>query len=339
MSIKFNAIKSIAALVVTAAIIPLALQAGVIKTETSKGFTFVNFDPSPDGALGSNTNGISNRGVLVGSTLNSNQTFGNFEGTPAKTSIVSLGPNGMALGTNSVGSIVGTDNGAAFFIAPNTTKLQTLSMPANATNAFGINDSGTIVGQYTGNNNQTPGFLLPHQGATTFIQINAPSGPNLVNAQSVNNFGLIVGFYQGTDGNVHGFTAQSSSAKNGVLTGTPVADPKIPSVEGEPGATFVFSQILSVNDAGIAVGYYGDSTLSQHGFIYNTNTKQYTFVDDPSEAFNNGVEVTQITGITDSGEIAGFYTDASGIAHSFTGCPQYSFCPNFPHVLPQSATQ
>jgi hypothetical protein len=59
---------------------------------------------------------------------------------------------------------------------------------------------------------------------------------------------------------------------SGELTGTAITDPVIPPVAGEPGATFVFSQILGVNDHGIAVGYYGDSTTSQHGFIYNTNT-------------------------------------------------------------------
>lgn len=83
----------------------------------------------------------------MGNTLNSNGTFGDFEGTPARTSTLSLGPQGMALGTNSVGSIVGSDNRAAFFIAPDSTKLQTLSLPSNATSAFGINDAGTIVGQ------------------------------------------------------------------------------------------------------------------------------------------------------------------------------------------------
>ena len=43
----------------------------------------------------------------------------------------------------------------------------------------------------------------------------------------------------------------------------------------------------------------------------------YTFLDDPSEAFDNGVEVTQITGITNSGEITGFYSDANGVFHGF----------------------
>ena len=98
---------------------------------------------------------------------------------------------------------------------------------------------------------------------------------------------------------------------------TAVADPTIPAVAGEPGATFVFSQILGINDNGLAVGYYGDSTTSQHGYFYNTNTGSYTFLDDPAAAFHDGVEVTQITGITNTGEIAGFYTDANGTFHSF----------------------
>ena len=65
------------------------------------------------------------------------------------------------------------------------------------------------------------------------------------------------------------------------------------------------------------MGYYGDSTTSQHGYFYNTNTGTYTFLDDPSAAFNNGVEVTQITGINNSGEITGFYSDANGVFHGF----------------------
>jgi PEP-CTERM motif len=132
---------------------------------------------------------------------------------------------------------------------------------------------------------------------------------------------LIVGFYLGNDGQVHGFEASTANIRSGFLTATAIGDPTIPNVPGEPGATFVFSQILGVSNEGIAVGYYGDSTTSQHGFLYNTNTGAYTFLDDPAAAFSNGVEVTQITGITNSGEIAGFYTDAAGIAHSFTAAP------------------
>ena len=270
---------------------------------------------------GTNMNGISNSGTSVGFAIDNNGNFNNFTVNPLKSTRATLlniegSTTAMALGVNSSGTVVGTDgNGNAFYLSKG--KVKTF-IPLGGTSAvaFGINDKGTIVGQFT-NSTATPGFIRVNN--KSFIEIDAPSGPNTVNAQSINNKGLIVGFYVGTDGQDHGFMANEKSAKNGVLTGTPIADPTIPSVPGEPGATFVFSQVLSVNDRGIAVGYYGDSTTSQHGFIYNTNTGQYTFLDDPSEAFDNGVEVTQITGITNSGEITGFYSDANGVFHGFVG--------------------
>jgi hypothetical protein len=40
-------------------------------------------------------------------------------------------------------------------------------------------------------------------------------------------------------------------------------------------------------------------------------------LDDLSEAFNNGLELTQITGINNSGEITGFYSGANGVFHGF----------------------
>ena len=124
--------------------------------------------------------------------------------------------------------------------------------------------------------------------------------------------------------------ANERAARNGQLTGTAIPDPTIPTVPGEPGATFVFSQILGVNDHTIAVGYYGDSTASQHGFLLDIATGTYTFLDDPAEAFDNGVEVTQITGIDNAGEIVGFYSDASGVFHGFAACPVGETCTTVP---------
>jgi hypothetical protein len=164
-----------------------------------------------------------------------------------------------------------------------------------------------------------PGFIRVSR--KSYITINAPSGSNVVNAQGINDKDVVAGFYVGNDGQDHGFMVDARGVERGTLTGTAIADPTIPQVTGEPGATFMFSQILGINDKGIAVGYYGDSTGSQHGFLYDTKTAQYTFVDDPSEAFYNGAEVTQITGITNSGEITGFYSDANGVFHGFVATP------------------
>ena len=282
--------------------------------------------PDRDGG-GVEREGISNTGQAVGTEVD-------VAGAPTWRSIsrvrrstrsprLNTGAGQTAFGINSAGSVVG-GNGTTAFILPQGGALRTLAAPPGATNAFGINDLGSIVGQSTiGNNNS--GFYLPSASSTSFATIFQPTGTSadVVNAQGINDNGLIVGFYLGNDGQVHGIsTRRLRISATGLLVGTAIADPTILSVPGEPGATFVFSQLLGVNDPGIAVGYYGDSTTSQHGYLYNTATGVYTFLDDPAAAFHNGVEVTQITGITNSGEIAGFYTDAGGVAHSFTKLTQ-----------------
>jgi uncharacterized membrane protein len=294
----------------------------ILNQVSAGGYTFTNFDgpnPGTNAGAGTNMNGIGNSGTAVGFTIDNDGNFHNFAANPLKSNLARLidingSTTAMAFGINSSGSVVGTDgNGNAFVLAHGS--LKTFIPPGGSSAvAFGINDPGTIVGQYV-TGGATPGFIRVK--GKTFITVNAPSGPNTVNAQGINNQGLLVGFYVGTDGQDHGFLAHQHDARNGSLTGTAIADPTIPVVPGEPGATFVFSQVLAVNSHGIAVGYYGDSTTSQHGFLYNTRTGKYTFLDDPSEAFNNGVEVTQITGITNSGEITGFYSDANGVFHGF----------------------
>jgi len=295
----------------------------ILNTATAGGYTFTNFNGPNAGtnaAAGTNMNGIANNGTVVGFDILNNGNLSNFTTNPLiSTTANALNINGsttaMALGVNSAGTVVGTDgNGNAFTLSGGTVNTFIPTGGTSAT-AFGINDQGTIVGQFV-TSAATPGFI--QTAPNTYITINAPSGPNTVNAQGINNNGLVVGFYLGTDGQVHGFMANQSNAVSGTLTGTAIADPTIPPVAGEPGATFVFSQVLGINDQGIVVGYYGDSTTSQHGFLYDTHTGKYTFLDDPNASFNsNGVEVTQITGINDAGEITGFYSDANGVFHGF----------------------
>jgi hypothetical protein len=299
----------------------------VLGTAGAGGYQFINLDgpnPGTNAGAGTNLNGISNAGTAVGFTIDNNGNFANLTTNPMKSRMAgALNINGstkaMAFGINSAGTVVGTDgNGNAFQLNRHGGLKTFIPGGGMSATAFGINDQGAIVGQYV-TGTASPGFV---QNGRSLITINAPSGPNTVNAQGINNKGLVVGFYVGTDGQDHGFMANTKGVRSGSITGTAIADPKIPNVPGEPGATFVFSQILGINDQGIAVGYYGDSTTSQHGFLYNTHTGTYTFLDDPSEAFNNGVEVTQITGITDSGEITGFYSDANGVFHGFVATTQ-----------------
>ena len=314
------------------AFIPYQSRAADIGTVTAGGYTFTNFDGPGIGntaGTGTNMNGIANNGATVGFGISNAGAFTNFVRNPNGT-FTTLNINGstsaMALGINRAGDVVGTDgNGNAFSLPQGGTPKTFIPQGGTAATAFGISDQGNIVGQYTVDG-LMPGFYATNGTSAAFVRIDAPSGPDIVNAQGVNNHAASVGFYIGTDGQDHGFMANLSNAKSGQLTGTAVADPSIPIVGGEPGATFVFSQILGINDKGIAVGYYGDSTTSQHGFFYNLTTGAYTFLDDPSESFNNGVEVTQITGINNLNEITGFYSDANGVFHGFVACPAGTSC-------------
>jgi len=310
------------------------------------GYTFLNFNGPNAGTstgFGTNMNGISNTGAAVGFDMDNNGTLHNFvaniNGNNFSHSSIPYGTatglnvNGslaaMALGINDAGTVVGTDGNGNAFVSNGGTVKTFIPGGGSAATAFGINDKGGIVGQYSLANGQTPGFYITSSAATNALRINAPnsaSGTNVVNAQSINNNGLVVGFYTGNDGQFHGFDTNVANA-NGSIVGTAIADPKIPNVAGEPGATFVFSQLLGVNDDGIVAGYYGDSTTSQHGFLYNLNTGKYSFLDDPAEQFSiSGVEVTQITGINNLDEITGFYSDANGVFHGFLACPSNATC-------------
>ena len=291
--------------------------------------TFTNFD-GPNAGSGSTTiNGISNNGTVVGFT----STDGNPRqlhrqpsdaSTPATLLNINNSPVAMANGINSAGTVVGSDgNNNAFSLSGST--LNTF-IPFNAATP----PNNGVVGR--GLRNQRPGHRssvstppisrrdtglrleeqLDHHDQCTF----GPGRRQRPGHQQPRIGRRLLSRRRRQRSWLH-LQFKLEFAGGGIGTATTIADPTIPAVPGEPGATFMFSQILGINDQGIAVGYYGDSTGSQHGFLYNTNTGQYTFLDDPNEGVFNGVEVTQITGINNSGEITGFYTDASGVDHGF----------------------
>jgi hypothetical protein len=299
----------------------------VTNVTVAGGYRFRNFNGPTSGTglpavagTGANMNGIANSGTAVGLTIGSNGTYVNFTTNPLRsrtTKVLNIKGSTatMAFGINSAGTVVGSDgHGSAFSLSSRGALKTFIPTGGKSATAFGINDQGTIVGQYA-TATTSPGFI--RVGGKSYVTINAPSGTNTVSAQGINNNGRVVGFYLGAGGQDHGLIVNARGVKRGARTAIAVADPTIPRVAGETGAQFMFSQILGINDKGMAVGYYGDSTGSQHGFLYDTRTGRYTFVDDPSAAFHHGVEVTQITGITNSGEITGFYSDANGVFHGF----------------------
>ena len=244
--------------------------------------TYTGTNLGTTSGTGTNFNGISNSGTVVGFTTPDNVNFTNFTANPlASQTPTNLNLNStaaMAFGINSAGVVVGTDgNGNAFALSGGTL---TSFLPT------GGNVGPRPRHQRPGNHRRTVHQRhRQHAGLPHDAEQCSGSGQQLCHDQCADGnrrrlrqrpghqrHGLIVGFYIGNDDEAHGFLANASSASNGMLTAMAIADPTIPSLPAEPGATFLFSQILSVNDSGIAVGYYQDQQFSQHGFFYNTNT-------------------------------------------------------------------
>lgn len=277
-------------------------------------YNFTSFDGPGNNGGGTTVNGIDNNGDLVGFSSDNAATptlFTNFiRGANGTLTPLAIGgdPLAMANGINDSNTVVGMDsNGTAFSLAGGTlTTLPAVNGTTVSETAFGINDGGLIVGQFTdGATDTTPGFVYNGSG---FTILNPVVTAAVTNAQGVNNNGLVTGFYS-TDGvHQHGFFYDT-----GTTQFTLAPDPNI--------ANLVLTQFLSINDNGLAVGYYQLPDGSQHGFLYNSVTQTYSFLDDPNAALS-GVSITQITGVNNAGEIAGFYVDATtGLQRGFFATP------------------
>lgn len=270
--------------------------------------TFVTFSGPGDNAGGTTVNGVSNTGAIVGFSTNANATVltnfvRNANGTFTPLNI-NNDPMANANGINTSGTVVGTTGGQGFSMSNGQLNILPAAQPGTTASevAFGVNDGGTIVGQFTSNaTDTTPGFVDKNG---QFTILNPVANAAVTNAQGVNNNGLVTGFYS-TDGqHQHGFFFNTATDQF-----TLPADPVQPNL--------FLTQFLGINDNGFAVGYWQDAAGSQHGFVYDVATQTYSFLDDPNATVNNGVEITQITGINDSNEIVGFYVDANGVQQGF----------------------
>jgi Ca2+-binding RTX toxin-like protein len=195
----------------------------------------------------------------------------------------------------------------------------------------GINNTGTVVGDFISYTD----FVAANPSQQAFVQTNGtyyffhdpndvPSidpfgGGELYHsyAAGINNAGTIVGYYFTNDlsGEV-----QSGTAIGFIDNGGQFTDVIAPNDFG--GGTF----LVGINDAGVIVGDYGhnvglqgfDVPATAFGFVYDHGT--FTNIVDPDAP--NGTDpyysgITGVTGINDSNEIVGYYTDPNTGDHGF----------------------
>ena len=212
----------------------------------------------------------------------------------------------MAFGVNSSGTVVGTDgNGNAFSLTRGAVKTFVPAGGMSAT-AFGINDNGAIVGQYV-TSDASPGFVRINSRST--VTINASFGTEHrerpVDQQH----------RDGGPGSTSAPTARTTASwrARAVARTPPSRPPRLPTRPSRPWpgnracSTFVFSP--GPRDQRSARHHRGLLRRLHHQparlLLTIPGPEQCTFLDDPSEAFNSGVEVTQIPSIQQRGRVDG----------------------------------
>ncbi len=250
------------------------------------GYTFSSFDLP--GARQTTASGINNQGQIVGQAvigldvgfLYSGGTFTIINGASAG-------------GINDAGQIVGFTSDvpgpATGYLYDNGTYTPIAVPGASSTYAYGINNSGQIVGHNTVGSD-TLGFV---RTSGIFETI---SFPGLESPSAINDAGQIVGDASSQTGNA-GFLYA-----NGAIT--PIAVPNFDN-------TFA----LGINDAGVVVGTYRNfgNGGANTGFILNDGV--FTTLEVP------GAFATVATGINDLGQVVGWYQNDDLSIHSFLATP------------------
>jgi hypothetical protein len=194
--------------------------------------------------------------------------------------------------------------------------------------AYGINNSGDIVGSYSDAGGTLYSFL---DVGGIFTSIDIP-GASITQAIGINDSGNIVGSFLGYTYwgflDVGGsFTVIDSGAyvtfgayginNSGHIVGTYLDADQFLHGFLDVGETFtaidfpnaIHTQANGINDSGEIVGFYNSGDGTRPGFLDAGGT--FTAIDFP------GGSNTQAYGINNSGGIVGIYTGAKGIHHGF----------------------
>jgi uncharacterized membrane protein len=163
-----------------------------------------------------------------------------------------------------------------------------------ASNAFGVNSKGDIVGGY-GPMAPPPALYFETTGYTlkknTYRTLAYP-GAAYSAPYGINDKRVITGIYDTAgDGNFRGYMYKGTEFTTIDYPGAPVTGP------------------LAINNSGEVIGIYFDSSDVQHGFTFKEGV--YTSIDVP-----NSYD-TEPRGINSKGVIVGDYYDFNNIQHGF----------------------
>lgn len=173
-------------------------------------------------------------------------------------------------------------------------KFTTIDYPGAAyTSLSGINSAGQVVGGF----DSRPSPQFPQHGfsydGVTFTPIDYPDSLCGTDVFSVNDNGQMVGTYNGE--------GCAASERGFMYDGTAFSSIEVPGT--------INNNALSINNKGQIVGSVDYGTL-QRAYLAESST--FSEFDFPG-----GGTTTEAHGISDNGQIVGYFADAAGVSHGF----------------------
>lgn len=164
-----------------------------------------------------------------------------------------------------------------------------------------INSTGRIAGYFGSGLHGHPnkGYVVSRPyGPRSFSGVNVPTSSQ-TQVTGINDKGVVVGFFSRTNkGNPAlnsdiGFYFKGGKFHKVTFPTGNVSNPPV-------------NQLLGVNNAGVAVGFFFDALGQAHAYRYSTISHKFQMLNI------NGSANATATAISSSGTIAGFYTNSGG---------------------------
>jgi hypothetical protein len=145
--------------------------------------------------------------------------------------------------------------------------------------------------------------------------------PNSIfdSGNGINDRGEIVGVFQGADFSIHGYRLA-----DGVFTA--IDDPDAPAFNAGTPNAFTITQVSSINNRGDVDGFFLDTNDFGHSFLLSGGVFQPIAV--PA-----GVEGTLASGLNESDDVVGTFTDITGTPQGFLQNHQGIRFVNFPNAV------
>src|SRR5437667_377300 len=242
--------------------------------------------------------------------------------------IVARGSQLLAIST-----VAGSVESSIAILSPSALQISTFTtvdVPGSIeTDAFGINNSGQISGDFADSTGREHGFLV---AGGSFSTVDVPGSVQTF-GRGINDRGQTVGNYLDSTFKRHGYLLSSGSFITfdfpGAIETRGVGINNSGAIVGRyrdtggihgyllSSGTFttidfpcaIETRAFGINDVGQVVGRYRDSAGQFHSFLLGTDG--FRVVDFPGATF------TEADGINNRGEIVGDYEDAAGIFHGF----------------------